>query len=155
VDVPSAALPGGNRAAGQDPALRPAAAAAPYAAIHPSSLPGLIGLAALSLALFPLVLWILRFPTAGELQLGWKALHSLAQLGAGGEAGSEVQRVRSRHGLWTSECWKAKRLRAGMQFGDGAVPADREKDAASRLPERRPGGGPCRPAPQRESPHYR
>ena len=66
-----------------------AAAAAPYAAIHPSSLPGLIGMAALSLALFPLVLWILRFPTAGELQLGWKALHSLAQLGAGGERGAK------------------------------------------------------------------
>lgn len=62
-----------------------AAAAAPYAAIHPSSLPGLIGLAALSLALFPPVLWILRFPTAGEMQLGWKALHSLAQSGARGE----------------------------------------------------------------------
>jgi O-antigen/teichoic acid export membrane protein len=66
-----------------------AAAASPYAAIHPSSLPGLIGMAALSLALFPLVLWILRFPTATELQLGWKALHSLAQLSARGKRGAK------------------------------------------------------------------
>jgi O-antigen/teichoic acid export membrane protein len=66
-----------------------AAAAAPYAVIHPSSLPALIGLAALSLALFPLVLWILRFPTAGELELGWKAIHSLAPLSAGGKRGSK------------------------------------------------------------------
>jgi len=88
VDVPSAALPGGNRAAGQDlRCVRRRCGA--LCAIHPSSLPGLIGLAALSLALFPLVLWILRFPTAGELQLGWKALHSLAQLGAGGERGAK------------------------------------------------------------------
>ena len=66
-----------------------AAAATPYALIHPSSLPALIGLAALSLALFPLALWILRFPTAGELQLGWKALHSLAQLRARGGRGAK------------------------------------------------------------------
>jgi O-antigen/teichoic acid export membrane protein len=66
-----------------------AAAATPYAVIHPSSLPGLIGMAALSLALFPLVLWILRFPTAGELQLSWKALHSLAQLRGRGERGAK------------------------------------------------------------------
>ena len=40
--------------------------------------------------LFPLVLWILRFPTTGELQLGWKALHSLAQLSAGGKRGANL-----------------------------------------------------------------
>ena len=66
-----------------------AAAAAPYAAIHPSSLLGLIGLPALCLALFPLVLWILRFPTAGELQLGWKALRSLAQARVGRNRGAK------------------------------------------------------------------
>jgi hypothetical protein len=37
-----------------------------YCAIHCSSLAALSGTAALSIALFPLVLWILRFPTAGE-----------------------------------------------------------------------------------------
>ncbi len=50
----------------------------PYYAIRVSSLPPLIGLATLSLSMFPLMLWLLRFPTAGELEVALRAL-SLAQ----------------------------------------------------------------------------
>lgn len=43
-----------------------AVAMMPYCAIRGSSVAASIGSAALSMTLFPLVLWLLRFPTAGE-----------------------------------------------------------------------------------------
>jgi O-antigen/teichoic acid export membrane protein len=46
----------------------------PYYAIRVSSLPALICLATLSLSMFPLMLWLLRFPTAGELEVALRAL---------------------------------------------------------------------------------
>ena len=54
-----------------------------YLLLPPGSLPQQIGVATLSVAIFPLMLWLLRFPTAGELQVCRSALASFAQRGLG------------------------------------------------------------------------
>ena len=41
----------------------------PYALLSPQWLPGQMAVATLSLAVFPIILWLLRFPTDGETQM--------------------------------------------------------------------------------------
>jgi O-antigen/teichoic acid export membrane protein len=52
----------------------------PYALLSPQWLPGQIALAALSMAVFPTILWLLRFPTDGETEI----LRTAGRLLAGG-----------------------------------------------------------------------
>jgi O-antigen/teichoic acid export membrane protein len=56
-----------------------AAGAISYSFLPAPSLVAQIGLAALSLALFLLTLWLLRFPTSGELQAGRTVFQALAR----------------------------------------------------------------------------
>jgi hypothetical protein len=50
-----------------------------YLLLPSGSLPQQIGVSTLSVAIFPLMLWLLRFPTAGELQVCRSALASFAR----------------------------------------------------------------------------
>jgi len=51
----------------------------PHALLSPPWLPGQIALTALSVAVFPIVLWLLRFPTEGETQTLRTACRLLAK----------------------------------------------------------------------------
>ena len=54
-----------------------AAALTSYGLLPGFALPGQIASAALSVAIFALSLWLLRFPTGGELQIAGAAIQSL------------------------------------------------------------------------------
>ena len=55
-----------------------AAGLIPFALLPHGSVTGQIAAAALSTAAFPAALWLLRFPTQGEMEAGWSAMRRLA-----------------------------------------------------------------------------
>ncbi len=73
-----------------------AGAAAPFYLAGASSLPAQIGVAVLSLSIFPFLLWLLRFPTEEEMTAGRAAFQWLARRLREGAPGKAPERVDTR-----------------------------------------------------------